>query len=130
MKEPNTSGHRFTDRQRTKVSKVAYAFLGLAAVGLLAGGTVTFHYIEGWSWVDSFYFSSVAGTTVGFGDLSPTTDVSKLVSVVYIFLAISILGTFLDQRLKYHGSFVKNQTEKAIGKATNNEPTVPDENST
>ena len=59
----------------------------------MAAGTVTFHYIEGWSWVDSFYFSSVAGTTVGFGDLAPTTDTSKLVSVVYIFFGVGILGS-------------------------------------
>ena len=79
-------------------------------------GTVAFHYIEGWSWVDSFYFSAVAGTTVGFGDLTPSTDLSKLFSVVYIFVGIGIIGTFLDQRLKYHG-VVKRQTEKAISKA-------------
>jgi hypothetical protein len=123
MTEPDTSGHRFTDRERAKVSKVAYAFLGLSAVGLLAAGTVTFHYIEGWSWVDSFYFSSVAGTTVGFGDLAPTTDASKLLSVLYIFLGVGILGTFLDQRLKYHGSFVKNQTKRVMSQTPEDDQT-------
>ena len=114
MTVPDTSDDKHVDRQRAKESNVAYAFLGIAAVLLLAAGTVTFHYIEGWSWVDSLYFSSVAGTTVGFGDLAPTTDASKLISVVYIFLAVSILGTFLDQRLRYHGSFVKDQTKRVM----------------
>ena len=118
MTEPGTSGHEYSDRQRAKGSKVAYAFLGFAAVFWLATGTVTFHYIEGWSWVDSFYFSSVAGTTVGFGDLAPTTDASKLISVAYIFLGVGILGTFLDQRLRYHGNFVKNQTKRVMSEDT------------
>ena len=79
--------------------------------------TVVFHYLEGWGWVDSFYFSAIAGTTVGFGDLSPTTDASKLFSVVYIFVAIGVIGTFLEQRLKYHG-VIRNRAEKAVTNAT------------
>ena len=108
--------HKFTRRQRNQASRYVYSLLGVGAVVLLVVGTVAFHYIEGWSWVDSFYFSAVAGTTVGFGDLTPSTDLSKLFSVVYIFVGIGIIGTFLDQRLKYHG-VVKRQTEKAISKA-------------
>ena len=43
------------------------------AILLISGATIFYHFIESWTWVDSFYFSSVAITTVGFGDLSPTT---------------------------------------------------------
>jgi len=57
---------------------------------------------DDWSWVDSFYFSVVAVTTVGFGDFAPTTDGSKLFAVVYILVGISIVATFLDARLKRH----------------------------
>ena len=57
---------------------------------------------DDWSWVDSFYFSVVAVTTVGFGDFAPTTDASKLFAVFYILVGISIIATFLDARLKRH----------------------------
>jgi len=129
MTGPGRPTHKFTKRQRFRASNYVYNLLGIAAVLLLVVGTVAFHYMEGWSWVDSFYFSAVAGTTVGFGDLTPSTDISKLFSVAYIFVGIGIIGTFLNQRLKYHG-VVRKQTEKAIGKVTNNDPTMPDENST
>lgn len=56
---------------------------GLAA-GTLLTGTVVYHLLEDWSWVDSLYFSVVTLTTVGYGDLSPTTDLSKLFTVVYL----------------------------------------------
>ena len=46
----------------------------------------------------------IAVTTVGFGDITPTTDASKLFTVVYILAGISIIGTYLDARMKRHGS--------------------------
>lgn len=76
-----------------------YERLGLAAVGLLAIGTVVYHWLEGWSWVDSLYFSAVTLTTVGYGDLSPTTDAAKLFTVVYIFSGMTVIVTYLNARL-------------------------------
>ena len=120
MTEPETSTHTYSRHQRDQASRYVYSLLGVGAVVLLVVGTVAFHYLEGWGWIDSFYFSAIAGTTVGFGDLSPSTDLSKLFSVVYIFVGIGILGTFLDQRLKYHG-VVRKQTKRAIDKVTGND---------
>jgi hypothetical protein len=117
MSNPGTAPLGSGTGKRSVASRYAYHILGGAAVLLLVVGTVVFHYIEGWSWVDSFYFSAIAGTTVGFGDLAPTTDVSKLFSVLYIFFGIGVIGTFLDQRLRYHG-VVRKQTEKAVSQAT------------
>ena len=71
--------------------------LSLVVLGL---GTVVYRVLEDWSWVDSLYFSAVALTTVGFGDLTPTTTVSKLFTVFYIFAGISLIGAFLNQFLK------------------------------
>jgi hypothetical protein len=80
-------------------------------------GTVAYHSIEDWSWVDSFYFSAVAGSTVGFGDLAPSTDASKLFTVLYIFSSITILGTFLNERLKHHG-VVKRHADRKVAELT------------
>jgi hypothetical protein len=79
-----------------------YRRLGVSAVGLVALGTVVFQALENWSWVDSFYFSVVTVTTVGYGDLTPDTDGAKLFTVFYIIAGISIVTTFLDFRLKAH----------------------------
>lgn len=77
-----------------------YKHLTGSAVGLVVLATVVYRLVEDWSWVDSFYFSVVAVTTVGFGDLSPTTDLSKLFTVFYILAGISLITTFLNVRLK------------------------------
>lgn len=67
-------------------------FIWIAVVMLV--GTIFYHQVESWSWVDSFYFSVITLATVGYGDFAPTTDASKLFTVVYIFFGISIFISF------------------------------------
>ena len=74
--------------------------LGGSVLFVLLVGTLAYSVIEDWSLVDSFYFSSVALTVVGFGDLEPSTDFSKIFTVFYIFSGVAIVGTWLNMRLK------------------------------
>lgn len=82
-----------------------------AAVGVLAVGTVVYRILEDWSWIDSFYFSAVATTTVGFGDLAPGTDAAKLFTVFYIFTGIAVISLFINQRLKRHAERIRERRE-------------------
>jgi len=87
----------------------AYRILVSAALFILATGTVVYHYLEDWSWVDSFYFSAVAVTTVGFGDLTPTTDGAKLFTVAYIFAGIAVITSYINVTLKRRGMKMANR---------------------
>ena len=62
---------------------------------LLLTGTWFYHQWEGWSWLDSLYFSVVTLTTVGYGDLSPQTSIGKIFTIVYIILGLGILSSFI-----------------------------------
>jgi len=90
-------------------NKHAFRYIAGLALLVLGTGTVVYHYVEDWSWVDSFYFSSVALTTVGFGDLTPSTDASKLFTVLYIFSGISLIGAVLNAFLKLHAAKVSER---------------------
>lgn len=57
---------------------------------LILSGTLFYSSFEGWSVVDSFYFSVVTLATVGYGDLAPKTVGGKLVTIVYIFVGIGV----------------------------------------
>ena len=76
-----------------------YKILAAAAVILILAATVAYRLLEDWSWVDSLYFSVVAVTTVGFGDLTPSTDASKLFTVAYVLVGITIITTYLHARM-------------------------------
>lgn len=69
--------------------------LPFLAAALLLGGTVFYSLAEGWSVVEAFYFSVVALTTVGFGDLAPTSDLTRAFTAVYILVGVGVLLTLL-----------------------------------
>ena len=47
---------------------------------------------EGWSTGDSLYYGFITATTVGYGDLTPTSARSKLVSVFLPFVGLIFTG--------------------------------------
>lgn len=65
--------------------------------GFLLLGTLVYHWLEGWSYLDSFYFSLISMTTIGYGDLSPTTPISKVFTIIFVINGIAILLTMFDQ---------------------------------
>jgi hypothetical protein len=59
-------------------------------------GTAIFHWLEGWDWLDSFYFVVITLTTIGYGDFSPTTPLTKIITIFYGINGIIVLLMFYD----------------------------------
>lgn len=57
---------------------------------LLVGATYFYWHIEGWSIIDSLYFSIMTMSTIGYGDFVPTTTFSKLFTIIFAILSIGI----------------------------------------
>jgi voltage-gated potassium channel len=70
--------------------------LGLAAFLALMIGTVFYHFVEGWGWIDTFYFSTVTLATIGYGDLAPVTTFGRLFTVFYALFGLGIVATFVS----------------------------------
>lgn len=71
-------------------------------IGIILIGTLAYHNIEGWNYVDSFYFSGITVLTVGYGDLHPTTPFSKVFTVFFAaagigvgLVTLTLLGQFI-----------------------------------
>jgi voltage-gated potassium channel len=78
--------------------------LPVVAGVLVVTGTLFYWRFEDWSLVEAFYFSIVTLTTVGFGDLSPTTDGTQLFTVVYILTGLGVLVALLASVAEHYVS--------------------------
>ena len=78
------------------VHEPAFRALGLAALTVLMSGTVFYHFSEGWSWIDSLYFSTVTLATIGYGDFTPTSEFTRVVTLIYILRGLGVMATFFS----------------------------------
>ena len=69
--------------------------LGLTGLVIVTGATF-YHFVEGWMWLDAFYFTVITLTTIGYGDFTPKTDAGKLFTMVYVFIGLGILLSFVE----------------------------------
>ena len=60
-------------------------------------GSLVYHWLEGWSYLDALYFCVISLATVGYGDLTPTTPAAKAFTIVYVINGIVILLALFDR---------------------------------
>ncbi|SCV69367.1 BQ2448_2387 [Microbotryum intermedium] len=80
------SGSGLTEKQRALVIAVMSL---LCYIGL---GSLVFSFLEDFSYIDSLYFTIVTITSVGFGDLVPTTVAAKIFSFFYDLCGLVLLA--------------------------------------
>lgn len=90
-----------------KVTQKQVISLALLASLLLCGGAAFFHHFLRIDWINAFYFCTVTLTTVGYGDITPTTDFTKLFDIFYILIGIGIVASFVNIMVK--GTIIRRQ---------------------
>lgn len=70
----------------------ALMFFGLLFIFV---GTVFYMIVEDWDAIEAFYFCVATLTTVGYGDLHPTNDLSRLFTAFYALFGVGFILTFL-----------------------------------
>ena len=88
-------------------------------VVVLLVGAYIYQNLEGWSFLDSIYFVVVTVTTLGYGDLVPSSSVGKVFTIFFSFFGIAM--AFYMFSLISHKIFRKHLTQKIkdIGRAKN-----------
>jgi voltage-gated potassium channel len=73
--------------QRFRLLKI----FSLALLFLSAAGTVGFHYIEHWSWFDSFYMMVITLSTIGYQEVHPLSHAGRVFNIVIITAGVSLV---------------------------------------
>lgn len=85
------------------------AALSLAA-SLILTASIFYWVVEGWSLLDSVYFSVVTIATVGYGDFVPVTVPGKIFTMFYIFGG---LGIFVSAATALAHAVTREETDRA-----------------
>ena len=127
----------FIERRSLSTQVVAAVSAFFAA---LAVGTICFHWLEDWTWIEAFYFSTSTLTTVGYGDLTPTSDTSRLCAAIYMIIGVTIalasLGvigsSYISRReslfiQQYNAAKAREDTKKRTSSTEEEKPSKDDE---
>jgi voltage-gated potassium channel Kch len=90
------------DATKQEYARIRRSFRIVAAfaVAILLIGAVFYHHVEHLSWLNAFYFCTITLATVGYGDITPHTDIGKLFTIFYVLVGIGILATFANLLVK------------------------------
>ena len=69
--------------------KLLYVFILMLMI--LFGSATYYHYAEKWRYLDAIYFSAATMTTIGYGDITPKTDMGKIFTIVFAFAGVGIV---------------------------------------
>jgi voltage-gated potassium channel len=90
---------------RSKIYKAIMLLLVLLCIGVLG-----FKFISDYTWIDSVYMTVITITTVGFGEVQPLDDFSKIFTIFLILTSVVIVGYALKVITEYILS--KNNVEE------------------
>lgn len=84
------------------------------SIAIISVGSVGFYLIEKMTVVDSFYFTTVLLTTVGYGDLVPETSAGKLFATCYLLIGGTVLLNNMSLISMIPLELRKRRIEKAV----------------
>jgi voltage-gated potassium channel len=83
--------------------------LPFVAAALVLTGTIFYWRTEDWTIVQALYFSVVTLTTVGYGDLHPTSAGTQISTIIYILTG---LGVFVALLASVAQQYIKQKSER------------------
>ena len=84
---------------RNPIIKISMLFATILVLEIL--NIIFFILYEKWSFIDAVYFSITTITTVGYGDVIPTTSLGKSMCIIQMLLGTLFTTTFITMMIDY-----------------------------
>jgi voltage-gated potassium channel len=92
-------------------------YMVFSSVVCIFTGGILIHFVEGMSFPDGIWWAFVTVTTVGYGDISPTTLYGRIIASVLMIVGIGLVGSltstittlFFDKTSKNKSNSTKNK---------------------
>lgn len=68
-------------------------YMVFASLFCIVIGGVAIHFVEGMSVFDGIWWSFVTATTVGYGDISPSTAAGRVIAAILMIVGIGLIGS-------------------------------------
>ena len=85
--------------------------LAVSVFLILLVGTLGYHTIEGWSFLDGFYMTVITITTIGFGEIHPLTQEGRVFTLILIVSGLGIVGHTIVAASRW---LIEGEVEKVI----------------
>ncbi|KIH61898.1 Ion channel [Ancylostoma duodenale] len=110
--ESQSSSSRSLDWEDLVMDKTEVPVFMVFTILLLyiAFGGVLFSFLEGWTYMDAFYYSFISLTTIGFGDIVPENHDYIVLMLAYLGIGLAVTTMCIDlvgiqyiQKIHYFG---------------------------
>lgn len=84
---------RLTKKLNSFLTTNKFNYMLLASLFIVLGGSIAIYFVEGMSFSDSIWWSFVTITTVGYGDISPSTSIGRIIACILMLFGIGLIGS-------------------------------------
>lgn len=100
---------RATDKLKGFLNTNGFKYMLIITTTFIFIGGVAIHYAENMPFSDGLWWAFVTATTVGYGDISPSTTLGRGIAMVLMLIGIGLIGSLTSTIT----SFFLNQTSKS-----------------
>jgi membrane-bound ClpP family serine protease len=104
------------DGESIKLRLISIIIIGIILI--LVGG-IFYHFVEGWSFIDSLYFATISLTSRGFSQLHPTKTISLLFTILYLLFGVGFIlasmSALIGYYINYYEPSLKRKLNQMIG---------------
>ena len=103
----------YTYTTKRKYQRLRQQLLGgaFALVGVFLTGTLWYRFVNNWSWIDSAYMTIITLAAVGFSEVRPLDERSRLFTIVLILMGLITIGYIVN---RFTEAFIQGYFQEGI----------------